>query len=153
MQNLLLTKRRAKVVSISDQQPIKEEDPNTMPTATAVKHHRHQARLDAEIAEALANEETLLELTADQAAKAIALAQVRAELAKLRKEEAAMSAELKAALKGHSGATLLGKLVLSISKRAGARHVDYDRFAAEHPKIYAKMVSRGAEVDVLHVHR
>lgn len=124
-----------------------------MSTATAHKTHKtHRETVEAEMAEAAENE-NLLALTAEQAEKVYQLQRVRADMSKLRHEEAALSAEIKGLLHGYEGATLLGKLLASISHRAGRRITDFDLLAAKYPKAYARCVSKGEDVPVLHVHR
>lgn len=124
-----------------------------MSTTTAHKPKRsHRETVEAEIAEA-AEAENLLALTVDQAEKIYQLQRVKADLAKLRHEDAALSAEVKGWLDGYEGATLMGKLLASISHRAGRRVVDWDLLAVKFPKAYAKCVSKGEEVAVLHVHK
>lgn len=115
-------------------------------------HAARKAEIDHEIAEA-AEAENLLALDPDQAEKLYRLRSVKADLSKLRAEEAALSAEVKGFLKGYSGATVLGRLIATITPRLGNRKMDYDRFAIDHPKLYAKYVTRGATISVLHVHQ
>jgi hypothetical protein len=118
-----------------------------MSTAPAVP-----AEVDAEVA-ASQEAENILALDPVQAAVVRELQFVKAEKKRLADRDEFLTGEVKKILGKHKGATVLGKLLVSLTPRAGRRTADMTKLATDYPEAFAACVTKGADVQVLHFHR
>ena len=114
-----------------------------MSTAPAVP-----AELDAEIA-AAAEAENLRALEPDEAAAVNELRFIKAEVKRLEDRRDELTSHIKDILKGYKGATVMGKLIVSLTERAGQRRCDTDKLRIEFPQAYEACVRQGAKQSVL----